>query len=76
MNTNKKFGKLDGEGNLIYVPKSFEHNGIHYNLTNRAQIYNEMGYYALVSTNPPEGELEPYWELEGNVLKEKWREAA
>jgi hypothetical protein len=62
---------------LEFAPSEFDFKGVHYNATNSEEIYNAIGYFRLERTEAPLKEgfyFTPFYELENNVLLEKWEE--
>lgn len=73
MDLNRKFGAIE-DGKIVYAPKSFEYKGVKYNLTNRAKLYREMGFFPVLSTKAPGENYDPFWEEENGVLLQRWEE--
>ena len=74
---NRNFAKSIDGISLEFAPSEFDFNGTHYNATNSEEIYNAIGYFRFERTEAPSKEgfyFTPFYELENNVLVEKWQE--
>ena len=74
---NRNFAKSIDGISLEFAPSEFDFNGVHYNATNREEIYNAIGYLRFERTEMPRKEgfyFTPFYETENNVLLEKWEE--
>lgn len=70
---NKAFGKLL-DGGIVFAPKSFEHEGTKYNLTNREDIYNKIGFYRIEYLPQPLSDAlyKPFWTQAGKTIYRSW----
>jgi hypothetical protein len=74
---NRNFAKSIDGISLEFAPSEFDYEGVHYNATNSEEIYNAMGYFRLERTEAPSKDgfyFTPFYELENNVLLQKWEE--
>lgn len=74
---NRNFAKTEDGISLKFAPSEFDYKGTRYNATNSETIYNAIGYFRLERTETPSKEgfyFTPFYELENNVLVEKWEE--
>lgn len=74
---NWNFAKSIDGISLEFAPSEFDYKGIHYNATNSETIYNAIGYLRIERTETPSKDgfyFTPFYEVEGNVLVEKWEE--
>lgn len=74
---NRNFAKSEDGIFLEFAPSEFNFNGVHYNATNSEETYNAIGYLRFERTEMPEKEgfhYVPFYEVENNVLVEKWEE--
>ena len=74
---NRNFAKTEDGISIEFAPSEFDFNGVHYNATNREEIYNALGYFRFERTEMPSKEgffYSPFYEVENNALVEKWEE--
>ena len=74
---NRNFAKSIDGISLEFAPSEFDFGGVHYNATNSEEIYNAIGYFRIKRTDAPIKDgfyFTPFYEIEGNVLLEKWEE--
>ncbi|MBR2639422.1 MAG: hypothetical protein IKL18_06250 [Oscillospiraceae bacterium] len=74
---NRNFAKSIDGISLEFAPSEFDYKGVRYNATNDEKIYNVIGYFRFERTEAPFKEgfyYSPFYEVEENVLVEKWRE--
>jgi hypothetical protein len=74
---NRNFAKSIDGISLEFAPSEFDYEGVHYNATNNEEIYNAIGYFRFERTEAPIKEgfyFSPFYEVEGNVLVQKWEE--
>lgn len=74
---NRNFAKSDDGIFLEFAPSEFDFNGVRYNATNSEEVYNKIGYFRIERTEAPSKDgfyFTPFYELENNVLVQKWEE--
>lgn len=73
---NRKFGKLDADEKLIYAPTPLVIEGKNV-WTNNPEIHFEQGYSLIETSDSPTVNgfyYTEYYEVENNVLCQKWEE--